>query len=397
MNQQEVQFFLEKLAHSDYTNEEYTHFANWTENCSREEYEQMLAYWEKLIESNETFNAVDTRLIANIESGLDQIDNGEEDTTRFSKIKTLLPRIAAAASILAILSAGIYFLGHKHPTPYIIAQMPVPDIAPGGNKAILTLSNGRRIVLTNAQNGKIAVEGNMIINKTADGQIVYNASTNKQSDEVVYNTITTPKGGLFKIILPDGTKVSLNAVSSLRFPTTFNGKDRKVELTGEAYFEVVHNKASPFRVVAAGQLVEDIGTHFNINAYSDEAVVKTTLLEGSVKVSAQNQQIILKPGQQSQIKMGLVSQSIDILNDVDTEEAVAWKDGLFEFKRASVKQVMYTAARWYDLDVIYADKIPDIKITGRISRNVNLSGLINLLQFEGLEFKIEGKTITVLN
>lgn len=397
MNQQEVQFFLEKLAHSDYTNEEYTSFANWTENCSREEYEQMLAYWEKLIENREIFNAVDTQLITNIENGLDQIDKREEVNTRYSKIKTLWPRIAAAASILAFLSVGAYFLSHKQPYQYKIAQMPIPDIAPGGNKAILTLSNGRRIVLTNAQNGKIAQEGNMIISKTADGQIVYNASAKTHSNEIAYNTIVTPKGGLFKIILPDGTKVSLNAVSSLRFPTTFNGKNRKVELTGEAYFEVVHNSASPFKVVAAGQLVEDIGTHFNINAYSDEAVVKTTLLEGSVKVTAQNQQVILKPGQQSQIKIGLVSQSIDIVNDADTEEAVAWKDGLFEFKRASVKQVMYTAARWYDLDVIYADKIPDIKITGRISRNVNLSGLINLLQFEGLELKIEGKTITVLN
>ena len=312
------------------------------------------------------------------------------------------PRIAAAASILLCLSTGGYYLLHKKQNQQQITQNHLPenveDIAPGGNKATLTLSNGKQIILTGAQKGKIATQGKTSISKTADGQVVYTANVNEDSNSTLaYNTMTTPKGGQYWVILPDGSKVLLNAASSLTYPIAFKGKERKVELTGEAYFEVVHNTSSPFRVIAMGQTVEDIGTHFNINAYNDEQIIRTTLLEGRIKVSTGYQQAVLQPGQQSQINTNSERLNMRVIEHADEEEAMAWKNGLFELKGTSIQQVMCSAARWYDLNVIYEGEKPKLKLSGRISRNVNLSGLINILRYEGLRCKIDGKNVTIFN
>lgn len=315
---------------------------------------------------------------------------------RPQKVIRLWPRIAVAASVVLFLAIGGYLYVARHTVkPQIAHNQPKhQDILPGGNKAVLTLASGKQINLSDAKNGYLANESNTRIDKTADGQVSYQGKAT--TNETVYNKITTPRGGQYTLVLADGTTVTLNAASSLKYPTAFSGSSRTVELTGEAYFEVAHNAAKPFRVISNGQTVEVLGTHFNINSYEDDGLIKTTLLEGSVKVATKNNAMLLKPGQQSQIDMNTSQHDIKIV-DADVDEAVAWKNGLFEFKNATVKQVMYSAARWYDVNVTYDGKIPDVKITGQISRKVNFSGLVNLLEFEGVRFSVEGKNVKVMN
>ncbi len=303
-------------------------------------------------------------------------------------------RLAAAAVVLAFLSVGGYFLlGKKVNNQQQIAQNQIHDIAPGGNKAILTLADGKKISLTDAKNGTLANQDVVNINKTQDGQLVYNISNhqNGNAQTITYNTIETPRGGQYHLTLADGTQVWLNAASSLRYPTTFTGKERKVELTGEAYFEVVHNAKSPFKVISNGQEVEDIGTHFNINAYTDEPATKTTLLEGAVRVSENNHSKILNPGQQA-----TVSNHTLTINTVDTEEAIAWKNGLFEFHNANIQAVMRQLSRWYDVDVSYAGGIPNREFSGKIHRNITALKVSDILSYSDIHFKIEGKKIIVL-
>ncbi|GAA4323221.1 DUF4974 domain-containing protein [Mucilaginibacter gynuensis] len=310
----------------------------------------------------------------------------------------LWSRIAAAASIVFVLGAGIFIYQKKQPV--LTAAIPhqpakAHDVSPGGNKAVLTLASGQKIQLTGAKNGRLATDNDVQIDKKADGQIAYK-DADVNTGRLSYNTLTTPRGGQYNITLADGTKVFLNAASSITYPTAFTGNDRMVTLTGEAYFEVAHNALKPFRVISNGQTIEVLGTHFNVHSYPDEPIIKTTLLEGSVKILSGNRTVKLKPGQQSRLDATAQQAGISV-SEVDTDEAIAWKNGLFEFKDSSIREVMQSAARWYDLDVTYSDQASDIRITGSMSRNVNLSGLINLLQFEGAKFSINGKTIKVLN
>lgn len=297
-------------------------------------------------------------------------------------------KYAVAASILLFISVGaIYFFRNGHKTSNIIANN-YNGIKPGGNKATLTLGNGKTIVLDNTSKGQIAQQAGVLISKTANGEIVYQAA--QSSGDVLQNTISTPKGGQYKVILPDGTNVWLNAASSLTYPTVFKGAERLVTLTGEGYFEVAKNKAIPFRVRSSGQTVEVLGTHFNINAYADEAAVKTTLLEGSVKVSSQVGTAVIVPGQQAQLSSNGVH-----LQEVDTEKEVAWKNGVFSFADEDLRTVMRQISRWYDIDVVYAGKIPDEKFFGEISRSSNLNEIFKILELNNIQFEVNGKTVKV--
>jgi hypothetical protein len=310
-----------------------------------------------------------------------------EHTEKPKAIRWLWPFAAAAASILLFLSLGSHFLFHpKLKVTQQIAQ--VHDIAPGGNKAILTLANGKQIVLTGAQKGVLAKQGAIVINKTRDGQIVYTAAaTAAQNSKLVnYNSIETPRGGQYHLTLADGTNVWLNAASSIKYPVAFTGNERRVEITGEAYFEVKHNAAKPFRVICNGQTVEDLGTSFNVNAYSDENAIKTTLLEGSVKVSSAGENKMLIPGEQALLEKG----NIRIAN-VDVNRVVAWKNGMFEFKDADIGTVMRQLSRWYDVDVKYQGKIPDALFSGKLHMNVNASQILDILSFFKVHFKIENE------
>lgn len=268
------------------------------------------------------------------------------------------------------------------------------QITPGGNKAILTLGNGRKINLSEVKNGDLAQENNINIKKSAQGEIAY--TSNGKSSALVYNTITTPRGGQYSITLSDGTKVTLNAASSMTFPTRFANKERKIQINGEAYLEVAHNKKVPFRIVSKGQEIEVLGTEFNINSYEDEPLVKTTLVKGSVKLKNSSSSVILKPGEQGQVNNSNSSRPIAV-QPVDLEEITAWKNGHFEFNESSLSEVLRTTARWYDIDVNYSGKVPDLKISGKISRKVNFSGLVALLEFEGVKFRINKKSVEIIN
>ncbi|TCC84482.1 FecR family protein [Pedobacter hiemivivus] len=300
----------------------------------------------------------------------------------------LWPRIAIAASLILTVGVGLlYFVTESDSfnSAGILANR--NDIARGSNKAILTLANGQKIVLTDAKNGELANEDDAIIRKTGEGQLVYDGKT-ANATESVFNTIATPRGGQYSLILSDGTKVILNAASSLKYPTGFKGKDRIVELEGEGYFEVAHNKAKPFKVISKGQTVEVLGTHFNINSYSDEPSVKTTLLEGSVNVNGS----LLKPNQQAILT---TDSKINVTN-VDGEDAVAWKDGLFKFDHTDMRTSMRQIARWYDVEVVYEGNVKDEQFYGKIDRSYTLSEVLKVLKISKVNFRIEGRKIIVM-
>jgi ferric-dicitrate binding protein FerR (iron transport regulator) len=304
-------------------------------------------------------------------------------------------RVAAAAMLLAFISVGIYLAKYQEVNQNKIINEISRIAKPGGNKAILFLSNGQQVVLTDAQNGQVAQQGNATISKTADGKVVYN--TRPAADHVVQaqNTIATPAGGTYELTLSDGTKVTLDANSSLRYPVAFNGANRNVELTGQAYFEVAHNQAKPFKVTSSGQTVEVLGTHFNINAYKNERSITTTLLEGRVKISNVSNNAMLKPGQRSVVLPGNGTSPISVSN-ADLETTMAWKNGIFRFKRASLQTVMRQFARWYDVEVAYEGDVPDVAITGKVQRTANASQVLTILNKLGIKFKAEGRKLTIL-
>ncbi|MBB2150780.1 FecR family protein [Pedobacter gandavensis] len=307
----------------------------------------------------------------------------------------LWPSIAAAAGIAVALTAGILFYNAKSAkeNKSILAksaiQLPLPA---GGNNAVLTLNDGTQISLSDAKKGTLVNESGISISKTKEGQLVYHLSNVNKPNS--YNTISTPNGGQYQVVLPDGTKVWLNAASSLRFPLTFDHlTERKVELKGEAYFEVAKqlNKEKgervPFIVLTDKQQVEVLGTHFDINAYSDEPTVKTTLMEGSVKVAGQKSSLLLKPGEQATVSNDKFS-----LSKVNTEEVIGWKDGYFRFNKTDLKTIMRQASRWYNVDVVYEGSIPPELFTGEVSRQVDANAFLEMLKFMNVKFKIEKQT-----
>jgi len=316
-----------------------------------------------------------------------------------------LKSISIAAVILMVISTGLYFYSNRMISePESFAEINVRnDIPPGYNKAILTLSDGSTISLDDAANGLLASQGNIAITKTENGQIVYernNVDKSKfMSNRSVINTIQTPKGGKYQIRLPDGSKVWLNSASTLSYPTSFSGNERKVQLKGEAYFEISTNKNVPFRVESDNQIVEVLGTHFNINSYDDEDYVKTTLLEGSVKVilSSNTNEVartkLLKPGEQSLTKS---SQSNIRIENADTEKAVAWKNGYFKFRNTPIKEIMREIERWYDVELVYEGKISSDEFTGFISNDVKISAVLKIMEESGgVKFSVKGKKLKV--
>ncbi|MFA6084679.1 FecR family protein [Mucilaginibacter sp.] len=310
-------------------------------------------------------------------------------------VKRLWPRIAAAASIVLFLSFGGYYLLHKQKPQQQTAQINKQDLQPGSDKAILTTSNGQKIDLTAARKGKITVQGNTTVNKTGDGHIVYEQAqqSSGSAEPLAYNTMTTPRGGQHPLTLSDGTKVWLDAASSITFPVVFGGNDRSVKITGQVYFEVAHNPAKPFRVSANGQTVEVLGTHFNINAYTDEPEMKTTLLEGSVKIIKDGKTAVLIPGQQALVSFGPAKNIV--VKEADTEEAIAWHKGLFQFHDTNIQTVMRQLSRWYDVDISYEGKIHDRQFSGKMYRNVTALTIADILSYKKIHFRIEGKKIIV--
>jgi len=313
--------------------------------------------------------------------------------------------MSAAAALLFLIAGGWYYSSHKSAAGSSIASTisktaaPVSqDILPGSNKAILTLGDGSTIVLDSARTGKLAHEGNSQILKTGDGQLQYTANSRTESI-VAYNVLSTPKGGQYKLILQDGTNVWLNAGSSIRYPTAFTGKERRVEITGEAYFEIAKNAEMPFRVVVNSPALNDdrpeievLGTQFNINAYKDEPGMSTTLVEGSVRLLKGSASAILKPYQQARISS---DGSLRTKPLSDVEQIIAWKNGAFEFDDADISTVMRQISRWYDVAVVYEGKAPADHFSGRFSRNTSLAGVLKILNISGIQLIAENKKIII--
>lgn len=313
--------------------------------------------------------------------------------TDYSETKRKFPvyKLLVAASILGIIIIGSFFL-LKNKNNENIAKVDnnrnqIIDKQPGGNKAILTLADGKTIVLDSTADGLISQQGDVkVIN--AGGLLSY--QNGNENTEVVYNTISTPKGGQYQILLADGSKVWLNASSSLRFPSAFKGVDRNVELTGEGYFEIAHNASMPFHVKVDGLNISVLGTHFNVMAYKDEELVKTTLVEGKIKVQKDRAFVMLAPGQQAQLN---VEGAIRLDKNADIEEAIAWKKGLFQFAGADMRTVMRHIGRWYNIETVLKGDMKNIHLSGKVSRNLNLSQIIQVLENSGIEIKMEGDKI----
>lgn len=300
-----------------------------------------------------------------------------------SYIQTIWFRYAAAVILLFGVGIYLYTLSNKTAQSFD-NKVSQTNILPGANKALLTLSDGTIITLDSAANGAIAHQGNSSVVKLANGEIRYDVK-GISDDEIIMNTMSTPRGGQYQLVLPDGSKVWLNAASSITYPVAFTGKDRKIKITGEVYIEVTKEKNKPFFVDVDGkQIVEVLGTEFNINSYAEEELIKTTLVNGSVKTGGK----ILRPGE-AYINGKIIS--------TDINRDIAWKNGYFNFNGIDLKTAMNQLSRWYDIDVSYKNGIPNLVFGGEMERNLQLVQVLKALDLMGLEFEIAGRNLTVKN
>lgn len=372
---------MARLKSGEATEAELREIDQWYEgSASEERYADGMSSSEKLQAKAKMLQRINSRIY--------------QEAVPVKKINTYqnVKKLVLAAVLLVIAGGSLFFYQqNRNPKPdqQVIANM----IAPGGNKAILTLANGQKINLNDALNGQLATQSGMRITKTENGQLVYEVAKDGTSEtSPQYNTIEVPVGGQWQAILADGSHVWLNALSSITFPTTFTGKERRVEIKGEAYFEIAHNKAKPFKVSSLGQTVEVLGTHFNVMAYADERVIKTTLLEGSVKIYDGGRTQLLKPGEQAQV----TADKIKVTDEIDMEDVVAWKNGYFKFAE-NLESTMNKIARWYNVEVVY-EGTPDNSLSfgGEISRTRNIRDVLNIMEYTGkVHFKIEGRRILV--
>lgn len=370
-------------------------------NCTEQERKLLEEYqddfsldvisWDEV--SREEESEVSERMYRRLQKSMHKEDHRVRRLYRYKLMA------AAAVAFMFFCSGLYYYINTSEPLPVSAKSHLKNDILPGRNKAVLTLSDGSQLVLDNSINGILAREGSAVITKLKDGQLIYDhsgSSTHINHDPSkisAYNSIRTPRSGEYQVLLPDGTRVWLNAESSLKFPPVFEGQERKVELFGEAYFEVEKNEEMPFRVIAGDTEIEVLGTHFNVNAYQE--VVKTTLLEGSVRLKREGQETLLQPGQS-----GIPSEdgAFTVEDEAaNVEEVVDWKNGYFIFQDENIRAIMEKAARWYDVEVEYRGNMEDKNFWGKVSRYENISELLKNLELTGMiHFKIEGRKVIVM-
>jgi transmembrane sensor len=402
MTQEKLQILLEKYLNSTASAEEEQELTGWYHAANNQE-----VHWP--VENEEAVEALKNRMLQQLQQAIHPVTPAKERSL-YHKIHWQV-----AAAILLLLGVGTWLWLNKPatilPRTATAENKNTAPILPGGNKATLTLADGRTIELDTASNTILAQEGNTRVVKLNNGQLAYKDASQRDAEApVLYNTIRTPNGGQYEIILPDGSHAWLNAASILRFPTVFTGVERKVQLTGEAYFEVAKNTKMPFRVYATDEqqhdhgTVEVLGTHFNVNAYGDEPVVKTTLLEGKVKVSVAApgdtlgsiRPVTLSPGMQSSYSNDPSRLSAIQIRQVDTDEVTAWKNGLFNFNNADIKTVMRQLARWYNVEVVYDGPLSTEKFEGEIPRNSTLAEVFKILELSAVHFKVEGRKVIVM-
>lgn len=336
---------------------------------------------------NSEANEIQDRVLHNLRQEI----SGKGGRTVFLKSKWII-RIAAAVLICSI---GLLFYFRSKDNREQLAssdQNSIQKIVPGTDKAFITLGDGSTVFLNDTTTGLIAKQGNAQVVKLSSGEVVYN--TGNLDSRVFMNTLTTPKGGKFQLTLSDGTKAWLNSVSSISYPTTFTGKERNVKITGEVYFEVAKNEQLPFRVTVNDETsIRVLGTHFNVNSYADNDYIATTLLEGSVRINNKNEEQLLKPGQQAAIN----NNAIAVRDKVDIGQVMAWKNGYFSFDNTALTEVMKQLARWYDVNIVYEGKIPEMKFWGGMSMNSSLSEALKVLEESKVKFRVENRNIIVLS
>ncbi|UPK68057.1 FecR family protein [Chitinophaga filiformis] len=298
-------------------------------------------------------------------------------------------RLAVAAAVISVTATAIIFYQRRLDVEKLPSSKVQPLLAPGGYRAYVVLDDGSRLDLEKSGTGTIGAQGGTELIKQGEGRLDYKQGTSNEK-RIMINTVVTPAGGQYHIVLSDGTGVWLNAASSIRFPTAFNGQDRHVRITGEAYFEVANDPAKPFMVDFGNSQIQVLGTRFNINFYQEFEKASATLMQGAVKVSSPAGATILQPGQQAEIG-GTIS-----VTPADTAQVMAWKVGYFEYKHADLRHVMADISRWYNLEVKYEGAVPDKQLSARISRMKNADDLLELLKMSGVNLKVENKTITVL-
>jgi len=402
---------IEKFLEENLTREEELELNAWLAEAEQNRlFFQQITNKEILKEKLKLYASADSEAIW--QKTLQKIDGGKLISLYPERKTFRIPfgKIAAAASIILLISAGTWYYfnqtSHKQVAKTENNNNAVKGIIePGGKKAVLTLADGSTIVLANAQNGDLARQAEVEIIKEDNGRLTYNKESNSgpQSGENLYNTVTTPKGGEYQITLPDGSKVWLNAASSLRFPIAFAGNERIVELTGEAYFEV-NPQNQPTAQNTSGKIaktpfivkintpkgsrneVEVLGTHFNVMAYADEAAIKTTLVEGAVKVTSGNNSQTIKPGQQAKLKEGDIT-----VQKVDAEGVVDWKNGNIPVGGADFDFTMRQIARWYDVNVVYEGKKPETSFAGKVPRTASIADVIQLLNINNIKARLNEK------
>ncbi len=299
-------------------------------------------------------------------------------------VRPIWLRLSVAAAILVVLAtSAVYILRRNQQGPAITHS--TQNIVPGSNKASLTLADGRSIVLDSATIGELAKQGStQVLNK--NGQLVYTPVTDK--GEIIWNTLSTAKGQTYPLLLSDGSRITLNSESSIRFPVSFTGNVREVEVTGEVFFEVAHDADKPFIVTAGDMHLQVLGTTFNVNAYTDEAAIKATLVEGSIQVNKGIQKKIIRPGQQAQVLPNDIK-----VSEVNIDKITAWKQGFFRFKEDKLSEAMKNIARWYNVEVVFEGNAADVDVSGDIPRTANISELIRLLAVIDVNARIEGKQL----
>jgi ferric-dicitrate binding protein FerR (iron transport regulator) len=385
---------LNKLANRTATPEELSEFHAYLQKLDEKEFGQLLDIYGNIVSQIKNPGTPDEILFEQIRSKIETFDylpgSDSAKTGLLTKFKKGSEWYLVAAAVLVIILSGIHLISRsgKKTSPVVVSKN--IRVSPGTNKAVLTLANGKQIVLDETSKGNIGSDAGAKIIKLDSGLVAYKDNSN-QNNEIAYNTISTPRGGQYQLILPDGTHAWLNAASSLRFPTQFRGSERRVELTGEGYFDVTHDPAHPFIVSFSNTEVKVLGTEFNIMAYDDEAATQTTLVRGSVRLSKGHQQALLQPG-----KMAVVKDEHLKVQEADIEQVTAWKNGMLSLENADLATVLRQVSRWYNVNIHYQGSIPEKRFFGLISRNVNLSTIIEFLQKNNVHIKQEGNVVTVV-
>lgn len=400
MQQAEITSFLREYSSGTYRKDDHKRFVEWLNKASVREIKGVMEVYKKMIENRPLSDNPPDRIIRLVESALDRratdtLVPKPRNAKRRMIGKRLRIGVAAAVAVLVI---GLgYWLLTKNESRDIkeqVAALKVHDVpAPTSAKATITLSNGKVIYLDSVDNGILSRQNSVNIVKTNGSQVVYtNLSEQTEPDKVKYNTLYNPKGSMVvSLTLADGTKVWLNAASSLHYPVAFSGKERKVSITGEAYFEVARNPDKKFLVEADGVVTEVLGTHFNINAYKEDGRTEVTLLEGAVRVGNTASSAVILPGQQA-----VVTNSIHVVNHVDLDVVMAWKNGKFIMKSANISSIMHQISRWYNINVTYEAGIPDVRISGEVSRNLSLLQMLKVLEYSGVHVKLDSSGVVVM-